>query len=132
MRLMMTAALAALIVAGAAVAEPVKGRANVDDTSLTMPGGERVLRESIVINAPRAALWARFSTVEGLKSWEAPVVSIDLRTGGLMQASYDPKATLGDPSTIAHEIVRLHGGKIRVESTPGEGATFFVELPARA
>ena len=34
--------------------------------------------------------------------------------------------------SIAHEIVRLHGGKIRVESTPGEGATFFVELPARA
>jgi signal transduction histidine kinase len=34
--------------------------------------------------------------------------------------------------SIAHEIVRLHGGKIRVESTPGEGATFFVELPTGA
>jgi signal transduction histidine kinase len=34
--------------------------------------------------------------------------------------------------SIAHEIVRLHGGKIRVESQPGAGATFFVELPAGA
>ena len=32
--------------------------------------------------------------------------------------------------SIVHEIVRLHGGTIRVESTLGAGATFLVELPA--
>ncbi len=31
--------------------------------------------------------------------------------------------------SIAHEIVRLHGGTIRVESRPGEGATFIAEFP---
>jgi signal transduction histidine kinase len=31
--------------------------------------------------------------------------------------------------SIAHEIVRLHGGTIKVESQPGEGATFTIELP---
>lgn len=31
--------------------------------------------------------------------------------------------------SISDGIVRQHGGQIRVESTPGEGATFFVELP---
>jgi signal transduction histidine kinase len=31
--------------------------------------------------------------------------------------------------SIAHEIVRLHGGSIRVESQPGAGATFIVDLP---
>ena len=31
--------------------------------------------------------------------------------------------------SISDGIVRQHGGQIRVESPPGEGATFFVELP---
>ena len=31
--------------------------------------------------------------------------------------------------SISDGIVREHGGQIRVESHPGDGATFFVELP---
>ncbi|MFL5520165.1 MAG: PAS domain S-box protein [Gemmatimonadales bacterium] len=31
--------------------------------------------------------------------------------------------------SISDGIVREHGGQVRVESQPGEGATFFVELP---
>ena len=33
--------------------------------------------------------------------------------------------------TIARAIVELHGGRIRAESRPGEGATFRVALPRR-
>ncbi len=33
--------------------------------------------------------------------------------------------------SIAQEIVQRHGGRIRVESVPGAGATFLVELPSR-
>ena len=34
--------------------------------------------------------------------------------------------------SISDGIVREHGGRIRVESAPGEGATFFVEIPLLA
>lgn len=31
--------------------------------------------------------------------------------------------------SIAHELVRLHGGRIRVEPAPGRGSVFIIELP---
>ncbi|MBE0595774.1 MAG: hypothetical protein IH614_00730, partial [Desulfuromonadales bacterium] len=33
--------------------------------------------------------------------------------------------------SISYEIVKNHGGDLRVESRPGEGTTFMVDLPTR-
>jgi signal transduction histidine kinase len=33
---------------------------------------------------------------------------------------------------LAREVVAIHGGRIHVESSPGQGARFEVRLPVRA
>jgi uncharacterized protein YndB with AHSA1/START domain len=113
---MKTLALIAAVslLAGAASAAPVTGRPHVDDTSVTGADGSRILRESIVIAAPRQALWNAFATTEGLKSWEAPVAAIDLRVGGSLEASYNPKAQLGDPNNIKHEVLGFLPGELLI------------------
>ena len=32
---------------------------------------------------------------------------------------------------VAREIVETHGGGIRVQSEPGDGSTFWIELPLK-
>jgi signal transduction histidine kinase len=49
---------------------------------------------------------------------------------------FDPDYTtkekgLGLGLPIAHEIIRGHGGTIRVQSIPGQGTTFEISLPAK-
>ena len=34
--------------------------------------------------------------------------------------------------SISHGIVERHGGRLCVESAPGEGTTFVIELPREA
>ena len=111
---LMTAAAAVALFAGVAAAKPVPGRAGVDDSSIVQADGRRILRESIVISAPRETVWTAWASSEGLKSWEAPVAAIDLRVGGYLEASYDPKAHLGDPNNIKHEVLGYLPGELLV------------------
>ena len=99
---------------GDALASPAAHRSDVVDTSIASPGDDRILRESIVIAAPREKVWTAFATTEGLRAWEAPVVTIDLKVGGFLEDSYDPKARIGDRNNIKNEILGFLPGELLI------------------
>jgi uncharacterized protein YndB with AHSA1/START domain len=91
-------AFAVFTFGGAAFAQPL-------DCSRTEPSGERTLCHEEVIDAPVAEVWRLFTTNDGLSSWLGPVVAIDLRPGGMMEASYDRNARLGLPGNIFNRVI---------------------------
>jgi signal transduction histidine kinase/BarA-like signal transduction histidine kinase len=100
---------------------------------------------NLVINAEQAVLAANGRGTIVVRTWhdmqrESLVLEINDDGPGVpddVQARiFDPFFTTKDVGkgtglglTVAYAIVQEHGGRIRVESVPGRGASFFVELP---
>ena len=108
----MIAALALVLAATPALATP--GHPDVVDTSSIDAGGARVLQLSIDLNAPTKAVWDAFTDPVQIKRWEAPLAIVDLRQGGTMEESYNPKATPGDAQNIRHDIIAYVPGRMLV------------------
>ena len=102
-------ALAAALSTGGAFAEPpAKSTAkstDVVDTSFVTPDGQSDLQQSVVIEAPVAVLWRSFVDPKEFARWNAPVAAIDMRVGGTLEATYDPKRPIGDPNNIKHRVI---------------------------
>ena len=96
-----------LLSTGAGFLGPAGAAAPTDvrDTSYTVPGGERVLELSIDVPAPVREVWRAFATSEGFASWAVPVAQVDMREGGMIESSYDPKAAIGAPGNIRNAIL---------------------------
>jgi uncharacterized protein YndB with AHSA1/START domain len=95
----------AVTAALSAFAAPALAQGGVTNSSFVEPSGERVLQLSIDIAAPPARVWKAFVDEETLRHWNAPVAHVDLRNGGEIEESYDPKARLGGGNTIRHRII---------------------------
>lgn len=103
---MMAAVL--LCLAGGAQAQQTrswKDFPGVSNTSYVDAAGDKALQLSMDIPAPPKAVFDAFTTSDGFKSWAVAVAQIDLRTGGAIESSYDPKAKIGDPNNIKNQIV---------------------------
>ena len=101
--------------------KPAATPAPVRLTSYVSAAGDRVLRHEVDVNAPPSVVWKAFTTSEGLRGFVAPVAAIDLQIGGKWEASYDPKARLGDPGNIINEVISYVPERmlsIRVARTP--------------
>ncbi len=117
-----TFALALLFAAVVArAADPVPE--GVVDQSFALSSGERVLQLTTLVEAPVAAAWAAFTTEAGFQAWAVPLARIDLRVGGSIESSYDPKIPLGSDKTIRNEIVALVPERLlvirNVQAPPG-------------
>jgi hypothetical protein len=98
-------AAALALLTGTAQAQSPKDFPEVADGSFAEAGGSKVLNLSLVIPADRKAVWSRFTTTEGYKAWATPMAKVDFGLNGLIEASYDAKAKLGDADNIRNRIV---------------------------
>ncbi|MBW8813318.1 MAG: SRPBCC domain-containing protein [Caulobacterales bacterium] len=106
------ASLLALAAGAARAAEPsIKDYPDVTDTSFVEANGDKVLQLSIVIPAARQAVWEQVTTTAGYVRWATPMARIDFGLGGMIEASYDSHAKIGDPDNIKNRIVAYVPGR---------------------
>lgn len=73
------------------------------------------------VEAPVEAVWAAWTTSDGLRAWLAPHVETELRLGGRMRTNYNAKGTLGDSGTIENTILSFEPKRmlsIKVSKAP--------------
>jgi signal transduction histidine kinase len=100
---------------------------------------------NLIINAEQAMLSTHGRGVVVVRTWhdaEQESVVLEINDDGpgipdeVQPKIFDPFFTTKDVGkgtglglTVAYAIVQEHGGRIRLESRPGAGASFYVELP---
>jgi signal transduction histidine kinase len=101
--------------------------------------------DNLLSNAMKYSPPGKKITLEAKRNQDSLVVSVCDEGPGLSQAEQaqlfqpgvrlSPKPTAGEPSSgyglaVAKKLVEQLGGQIWCESTPGQGACFFLRLPA--
>ncbi len=77
----------------------------VTNTSYVAPSGEKVLRLEMIVPIDKKTAWQYFTKDELLQKWIAPLVQIDLKTGGSLITNYNKNASLNDSSSIRLGII---------------------------
>jgi two-component system sensor histidine kinase BaeS len=100
----------------------------------TPPGGAITLQAEPVLSAVEGPIQGGVriivrDTGEGIPAEDLPYI-FDRFWRGDRSRSHTGGAGSGLGLAIARQLVQAHGGRIGVESEPGQGTTFTVELPA--
>jgi len=92
----------------------------------TPAGGKIVLR---AVPKPQGVQLAVQDTGAGIPAEDLPYI-FDRFWKGDRSRSRLPGAGSGLGLAIARQLIQAHGGEIRVESQPGQGTTFVMDLPS--
>jgi hypothetical protein len=98
-------ALKLLAFAALAAAPHWTAAQDVKTTTTRTTSGERVVRVETTLRQTPETTWKWFSAEEGLKCWVAPLVRLDLRTGGVLETNYDKSSAIGGAGTISLRIL---------------------------
>jgi hypothetical protein len=85
---------------------------DVRNTSYVTSTNEKVLRLEFVIPVDKQEAWQLIATADGWKKWAAPVVSFNLKVGGLILTNYDKNKTVKDSGTIRIPIINYLEGEM--------------------
>ena len=102
MRGILFAPVMAMLLATNAIAAPPK--AAVKDISFKDAEGHRVLRETVIVDAPVDAAWEAFMTDEGFTRWAVPGGHVTPGVGGSMEWGMSAAFKVGDPNNIVNRI----------------------------
>lgn len=109
---MIVAMLAALALAAAqtpAVAPaPSPSPDEVAISASAAADGTHVLVHELAVAAPVAEVWEAVSTAQGWTTWAVPIA---WQEGDMLETSYSPAASPGDPSTIRQQILAREPGR---------------------
>ena len=93
-------------------AEPNKNYPTIEDTSYVEANGDQVLRLSVDVAASRDEIGGAFTTAAGWRSFAVGFAEMEMKVGGIIETSYNPKAQVGDPDNIKNEIVAYIPGRM--------------------
>ena len=93
---------------------PLSSRSQAVSRTDTLPSGELMLHQEIVISAPAERVWETFTNPADWQQWVSPVVEMDIRNNGYIRSHYNKDASIGDPGTIVIRIVTLVPGELLV------------------
>jgi hypothetical protein len=85
---------------------------DVRNTSYVTSTNEKVLRLEFVIPVDKQEAWQLIATADGWKKLAAPVVSFNLKVGGLILTNYDKNKTVKDSGTIRIPIINYIEGEM--------------------
>ncbi|MFO0875117.1 MAG: SRPBCC domain-containing protein [Phycisphaerales bacterium] len=93
----------------AAGTEPAPSAATASVPAPPVPapsvGADATVANQVIIAATPKSIWWALATREGLETWMAPHVDVDLRIGGKVRSTYDPGGVIGDGSTIESTVL---------------------------